>query len=270
MTWEMPGPAWLFCPADRPERYEKAAAAADVVIVDLEDAVAPADKAAARQALVGNPLEPERTVVRVNAYGTAEHSRDLQALAGTRYRRLMLPKCEAVEQVASLTECEVIALVESPMGALRVGDVMHVDNAIGVMWGAEDLLAGLGGNASRHADNSYRDVARHVRSSTLLAAKAHGKFALDAVYLDIRDSDGLRAEADDAVAVGFDAKVAIHPGQVPVIRAAYAPSPDELAWARRLLAEVPNNRGVFAFEGRMVDGPVVVHAERIVARAGRT
>lgn len=270
MTWEMPGPAWLFCPADRPERYEKAAAAADTVILDLEDGVAPADKAAARQALVDTPLDAERTVVRVNAYGTEEHTRDLQALAGTRYRRLMLPKCEAVEQIASLTECEVIALVESPMGALRVGDLMHVDNAIGVMWGAEDLLAGLGGNASRHADNSYRDVARHVRSSTLLAAKAHGKFALDSVYLDIGDLDGLRAEADDAVAVGFDAKVAIHPGQLPVIRAAYAPSPDELSWARRVLAEVPKNRGVFAFEGRMVDGPVVLHAERIVYRAERT
>ncbi|MFJ1459868.1 HpcH/HpaI aldolase/citrate lyase family protein [Nocardia sp. N2S4-5] len=270
MTWEMPGPAWLFCPADRPERYEKAAAAADVVILDLEDGVAPGDKAAARQALVDTPLDPERTVVRVNAYGTEEHTRDLKALAGTRYRRLMLPKCEAVEQIASLTECEVIALVESPMGALRIGDAMHVDNAIGVMWGAEDLVAALGGNASRHADNSYRDVARHVRSTSLLAAKAYGKFALDSVYLDIRDLDGLRAESDDAVAVGFDAKVAIHPGQLPVIRAAYAPAPDELAWARRVLAEVPKNRGVFAFEGRMVDGPVVLHAERIVYRAERT
>ncbi|MBF6172736.1 HpcH/HpaI aldolase/citrate lyase family protein [Nocardia blacklockiae] len=267
MTWEMPGPAWLFCPADRPERYEKAAAAADVVILDLEDGVAPGDKAAARAALAATPLDPERTVVRVNAFGTEDHALDLRALVGTRYRRVMLPKCEAREQVASLTECEVIALIESPAGALTVADVMRVDNAIGVMWGAEDLVAALGGNSSRHADNSYRDVARHVRSTALLAAKAHGKFALDSVYLDIRDLDGLRAESDDAVAVGFDAKVAIHPGQLPVIRAAYAPSADEIDWARRVLAEVPKNRGVFAFEGRMVDGPVVRHAERILQRA---
>ena len=79
------------------------------------------------------------------------------------------------------------------------------------MWGAEDLFAVTGGTANRWPDGSYRDVARHVRSQSLLAAKAYGRMALDSVYLDIKDLDGLRAEVDDAVAVGFDAKVAIHP-----------------------------------------------------------
>ncbi|MFC9432499.1 HpcH/HpaI aldolase/citrate lyase family protein [Nocardia sp. NPDC057030] len=269
MTWTMPGPAWLFCPADRPERYEKAAAAADVVILDLEDGVAAGDKAAARKALVTTPLDPETTFVRVNAAGTEEHTLDLAALADTRYRRLMLPKCETAEQITTLAGYEVLALIESPRGALTVGDSMTADNAIGVMWGAEDLVAGLGGQSSRHADGSYRDVARHVRSTSLLAAKASGKFALDSVYLDIRDLDGLRAESLDAVAVGFDGKVAIHPGQVPVIRAAYAPSETEIDWARRVLDEVPKHRGVFAFEGRMVDAPVLRHAEQIVRRAER-
>ncbi|WP_107659424.1 HpcH/HpaI aldolase/citrate lyase family protein [Nocardia suismassiliense] len=269
MTWQLPGPAWLFCPADRPDRYEKAAEAADVVILDLEDGVAAADKAAARKALVETPLDPETTVVRVNAAGTDEHSLDLAALADTGYRRIMLPKCESAEQVSALAEYEVIALIESPLGALTVDRAMTAPNAIGVMWGAEDLVAGLGGNSSRHADGSYRDVARHVRSTTLLAAKAYGKFALDSVYLDIRDLDGLRAEALDAVAVGFDAKVAIHPSQIAVIRAAYAPAAAELDWARRVLDEVPKHRGVFAFEGRMVDAPVLRHAEQIVRRAER-
>ncbi|WP_043602540.1 HpcH/HpaI aldolase/citrate lyase family protein [Nocardia otitidiscaviarum] len=265
--WEMAGPAWLFCPADRPERYAKAAAAADVVIIDLEDGVAEADKAAAREALIATPLDPDRTVVRVNAAGTVEHMLDLDAVARTGYRRLMLPKCESAEQITTLADYEVIALVESPLGALAVGRAVMARNAIGVMWGAEDLVAGLGGNSSRHADGSYRDVARHVRSQSLLAAKAYGKFALDSVYLDIPDLDGLAAEALDAVAVGFDAKVAIHPSQVPVIRRAYAPTGAEIDWARRLLAEVPNHRGVFTFEGRMVDAPVLRHAERIVRRA---
>ncbi|MFE9326325.1 HpcH/HpaI aldolase/citrate lyase family protein [Nocardia sp. NPDC052278] len=267
MSWQMPGPAWLFCPADRPERFEKAAAAADVVILDLEDGVAAGDKAAARKALIETPLDPETTVVRVNAVGTDEHEPDLAALAQTEYRRIMLPKAESAEQLGSLTDYEVIALIESPLGAMAVGRAVLARNAIGVMWGAEDLVAGLGGNSSRHADGSYRDVARHVRSTTLLAAKAYGKFALDSVYLNIRDLDGLRAEAVDAVASGFDAKVAIHPSQVPVIRAAYAPSNDEIDWARRVLDEVPNHRGVFAFEGRMVDAPVLRHAEQIVRRA---
>jgi len=268
-SWQPPGPAWLFCPADRPERYAKAAAAADVVILDLEDGVAPADKAAARTALVSTPLDPERTVVRVNAVGTDEHALDLLALADTRYRRVMLPKTESAEQLSGLADYEVIALIESPLGALAVGRAVLARNAIGVMWGAEDLVAGLGGTGSRHADGSYRDVARHVRSTSLLAAKAYGKLALDSVYLDIADLDGLRAEAEDAVAVGFDVKVAIHPSQVPVIRAAYAPAPAEIDWARRVLAAVPDNRGVFAFEGRMVDGPVLRHAEQILRRAGQ-
>jgi citrate lyase subunit beta/citryl-CoA lyase len=265
--WYPSGPAWLFCPADRPERFEKAAAAADVVILDLEDGVAADDKIAAREALIESPLDPETTVVRVNAVATEELALDLAALANTGYRRIMLPKCESAEQITSLSNYEVIALIESPLGALAVGRAVMARNAIGVMWGSEDLVAGLGGNSSRHTDGSYRDVARHVRSSTLLAAKAYGKLALDSVYLNIRDIDGLRAESLDAVAIGFDIKVAIHPSQVPVIREAYTPSADEVDWARRVLDEVPKHRGVFAFEGRMVDAPVLRHAEHIVRRA---
>jgi citrate lyase subunit beta/citryl-CoA lyase len=111
---------------------------------------------------------------------------------------------------------------------------------------------------------TFRDVARHVRSQSLLAAKAHGRMALDSVYLDIKDLDGLRAEVDDAVAVGFDVKVAIHPGQVSVIRAGYAPLPDQVQWARHVLAAASDERGVFAFGGIMVDAPVLRRAERIV------
>ncbi|SNT42573.1 HpcH/HpaI aldolase/citrate lyase family protein [Rhodococcoides kyotonense] len=266
MTWTPPGPAWLFCPADRPERYFKAAARADVVILDLEDAVAPSDKDAARQALVATPLDPERTVVRVNAHGSRDWSADLDALNDTPYRVVMLPKCESAEQVASLAPRDVVVLVESPLGVVNVADAVTADNAVGAMWGAEDLVAALGGNSSRFADGRYRDVARHVRSHTLLAAKARGLFALDSVFLDIPDLDGLREESDDAVAVGFDGKVAIHPSQVPVIRDAYAPSPEEVDWAQRLLEAVESNRGVFTFEGRMVDAPVIQQAHRIVAR----
>ncbi|MFE3546044.1 HpcH/HpaI aldolase/citrate lyase family protein [Nocardia sp. NPDC059177] len=266
-TWEPTGPAWLFCPADRPERFAKAAAVADVVILDLEDGVAAGDKESARKAMLETPLDPRHTVIRVNAADTADHAADLAALAQTPYRRVMLPKCESAEQVRGLAGYEVIVLIESPLGVVRLAESVAAENAIGVMWGAEDLMAGLGGNSSRHADGSYRDVARHVRSTSLVTAKAFGRFALDSVYLDIKDLEGLAVETLDAVAVGFDAKVAIHPSQVAVIREGYAPDADELDWARRVLAEVPNHRGVFAFEGRMVDAPVLRHAERIVRRA---
>ncbi|KAF0961026.1 HpcH/HpaI aldolase/citrate lyase family protein [Rhodococcus sp. T7] len=267
MSWELPGPAWLFCPADRPERYAKAAAAADVVILDLEDGVAPGDKEAARVALIDTPLDPDRTVVRVNPVGTEDHERDLLALDGTRYTRLMLAKCESADQVLSLAPREVIALVESPLGALAVTEIALAASTIGVMWGAEDLVAAMGGNSSRREDGSYRDVATQVRSSTLLAAKGYHRLALDSVYLDIKDLDGFRAEALDAVAVGFDVKVAIHPSQVAVIREAYAPSDEDVDWATRVLAAVADQRGVFAFEGKMVDAPVLRHAEAILRRS---
>ena len=259
------GPAWLFCPADRPDRFEKAAATADVVILDLEDGVAAKDREAARHALIETPLDPHRTVVRVNPSATADHKLDLKALARTEYSTVMLAKTESAQQVNALTPLDVVVLIETPLGALHVVDLARVPNAIALMWGAEDLFAVLGGTANRQADGTYRDVARNVRSQTLLAAKAYGCTALDSVYLDIKDLDGLRTEADDAVAVGFDAKVAIHPSQVAVIRSAYAPTPDQVEWARHVLAAARDQRGVFQFEGLMVDAPVLRRAERIVA-----
>ncbi|TRW88494.1 CoA ester lyase [Mycolicibacterium sp. 018/SC-01/001] len=267
MTLDAPGPGWLFCPADRPERFEKAAAAADVVILDLEDGVAAKDRDAARAALIATPLDPARTVVRVNPVGTPDHADDLEALAQTGYGAVMLAKTETTDQVASLAPRQVVVLVETPSGALRVAELAGVANTYAVMWGAEDLFALTGGTANRWPDGTYRDVARHVRSQTLLAAKAHGRLALDSVYLDIRDVAGLRAESDDAVAVGFDAKVAIHPTQVAVIRSAYTPTEEQVDWARRVLDTARTQRGVFAFGGIMVDAPVLRRAERIVSLA---
>jgi citrate lyase subunit beta / citryl-CoA lyase len=261
------GPGWLFCPADRPERFEKAAAAADVVILDLEDGVATKDRQAARTALLDTPLDPARTVVRVNPVTTPDHALDVEALKATDYTTVMLAKTETAEQVASLAPLDVVVLVETPLGALAVTETARVDNAFAVMWGAEDLFAATGGTANRWPDGSYRDVAKHVRSQSLLAAKAFGRMALDSVYLDIKDLDGLRAETDDAVAVGFDAKVAIHPTQVAVIRAGYAPTDAQIEWARAVLARASAERGVFQFEGQMVDMPVLRRAERIVALA---
>lgn len=258
------GPGWLFCPADRPERFEKATAAADVVILDLEDGVAARDREAARKALIDTPLDPTRTVVRVNPVTTADHVLDIAALKSTDYTTVMLAKTETAEQVASLAPLDVVVLVETPLGALSVSETTRVDNAVAVMWGAEDLFAVLGGTANRHADGSYRDVAKHVRSQSLLAAKAYDKMALDSVYLDIKNLDGLRAETDDAVAVGFDAKVAIHPIQVAVIRAGYAPTDAQVRWARAVLDAARSERGVFQFDGQMVDMPVLRRAERIV------
>lgn len=270
MNLQAAGPGWLFCPADRPERFAKAAAAADVVILDLEDGVAEADKPAARKALQETPLDPERTVVRINAADTAEYPLDLEALAGTAYTTVMLSKTESAAQVTALAPRDVIALLETPRGAVFATEIAAAQGTVALMWGAEDLVATLGGSSSRKADGSYRDVAHHVRSTALLTASTFGRVALDAVHLDIRDLDGLRDEAEDAVALGFAGTVCIHPSQITVVREAYRPSEERLDWARRVLTAARSERGVFAFEGQMVDSPVLKHAQMTLRRAGET
>jgi citrate lyase subunit beta/citryl-CoA lyase len=264
------GPALLFCPADRPDRCAKAVERADAVIVDLEDAVADDAKHGARLALVASTLDPERVIVRVNPASTAHLADDLAALLTTEYRTVMLAKCEGTADLVGLEEFEVIALCETARGVLAAAEVAALPNVSALMWGAEDLVASLGGSSSRHVDGRYRDVATHARSQVLLAAGAHGVAAIDTVHLEIADVDGLRAEAEDAAALGFAATACIHPSQVAVVREAYRPDPERLAWARDVLAAAAaSEAGVFAFRGEMVDAPVLRQAEALVRRAGR-
>jgi citrate lyase subunit beta/citryl-CoA lyase len=261
------GPALLFCPADRPDRYEKAAERADAVIIDLEDAVAPARKAAARDAMIGHPLDPDTTIVRVNAFDSGYFADDLMALGQTGYHTIMVAKAENPEQLSGLDRYRVIALCETARGVLAAPALAATKNVVALMWGGEDLVASLGGSSTRFADGSYRHIAQHARSSILLAAGASGKAAIDTIHLDIADLAGLAAEAEDAVAVGFAATACIHPDQVATIREAYRPTPEEVAFARELLDAAAGQRGVFRFRGQMVDGPVLRHAEHVVRRA---
>ncbi|MFK0008737.1 HpcH/HpaI aldolase/citrate lyase family protein [Paenarthrobacter sp. NPDC090520] len=268
------GPALLFCPADRPERFGKAADRADAVILDWEDAVAPADKQRAREAVLAQQgaggLEPSRTIVRVNPVGSPDFELDLAALEKTPYRTVMLAKAEDASQVKALEGYRVIALCETAAGVVNAASIAAQPNVVALMWGAEDLLASLGGLSSRNDDGGYRAVALHSRSAVLLAAKAAGKEAIDAVYVNIPDLDGLSAEAEDAVASGFGAKACIHPNQVAVVREAYAPAPEAVAHASELLeAATAAGSGVFQFKGKMIDGPILKHAESVLRRAGR-
>ncbi|HIW68125.1 MAG TPA: CoA ester lyase [Candidatus Dietzia merdigallinarum] len=278
-AWIPPGPALLFCPADRPERYGKAADRADVVIIDLEDAVAPAGRPAAREALTASELDPDRTIVRVNPVDTDDHAADLEALAATGYRCVMLAKTESAAQVTdvhSATGAAVLALVETPLGVVRAEEIAAAPGCAGLMWGAEDLLAAMGGSTSRFSAaeaggprvaGEYRDVPRHARARVALAAAAFGRWAVDSVHLDIADEAGQRAEALDAVALGYVGTACIHPSQVAVVRGAYAPDDDDVAWARRVLDAAEHEKGVFQLDGRMVDGPVFRQAEATLRRA---
>ena len=261
------GPAILFCPADRPDRYRKAMDRADAIILDLEDAVAPQERKQARQSLIANPMDPDRTIVRINPADTEDFALDLNALRQTRYQHVMLAKTEDPESLERLANYSVVALCETAKGAINAAAIASAPDVVALMWGAEDLVASLGGSSSRRPDGRYREVVRHARSQVLLAAGAAGKAALDSVYIDIADLDGLRDESDDAVASGFAAKASIHPGQMPVIHASFVPGPAEVAQAQRMLAAAEQCGGVFTFEGRMVDGPVLRHARKTLARA---
>lgn len=261
------GPAILFCPADRPDRYAKALERADAVILDLEDAVAAENRDGARRMLIEHPLDPTRTIVRVNPVGSPDFAADLAALQQTGYRTVMLAKTERFEDPAKVSDYAVVALCETALGILNAPDIASAPNVVALMWGAEDLVASLGGSSSRRESGSYRDVAVHARSRVLLAAGAFGKVAIDSVYLDIPDHAGLLGEAVDAQASGFGAKASIHPGQMQVIRQAFTPTPDQVDRARRILAAAGDTGGVFTFEGQMVDEPLLRHARAILVRA---
>lgn len=265
------GPALLFCPGDRPDRFAKAAERADAVILDLEDAVAPDNKQAAREAVTTAPFDPARTVIRVNPPGTADFAADMRALANTAVQYVMLPKAESADDVTALTTAlpaaEVVPLCETARGVLAAPDLAARPGVVALMWGAEDLIASLGGTSSRFGDGTYRDVARHARSAVLLAARSRGLGAIDAIHTDIADTDGQHAEAQDAAASGFTATACIHPAQVPVIRSAYSPTQAQLDWADRLLSAAEQaGTGVFQFEGAMVDEPILRHARLLAAR----
>lgn len=266
MTLDM-GPALLFCPADRPERFAGALQKADAVILDLEDAVLPDAKAEARGNIIAADLDPARVIVRVNPPETAEFALDVEAVGRTPFRTVMVAKSEDPAAFDAFgAEYGLIALCETARGVHRAADIAGHERTVGLMWGAEDLVASLGGMSSRFPDGRYRDVARTARAQVLLAAGAFGRTAIDAVHLDLDDTDGLAAEAADAAASGFGATACIHPEQVAVIRDAYRPGEATLTWARTVLDAAQGERGVFRFEGRMIDEPVLRHARAVLSR----
>ncbi|MGC5223004.1 HpcH/HpaI aldolase/citrate lyase family protein [Micromonospora sp. DT81.3] len=263
------GPALLFCPADRPERFAKALERADAVILDLEDAVSATSKTAARGAVIESDLDPDRVIVRINPPGTEEFASDLSTLSQTDYRTVMVAKAEGVKVLKAIDpRFSLIALCETARGVAAAEKLAASPQVTALMWGAEDLVASLGGSSSRKPNGRYRDIARYARSRVLLAGGARGKAVIDAVHLDIADTKRLAIEAADAAASGFAATACIHPSQVDVIRDAYRPAEKDLTWAQSVLAAARGERGVFTYGGSMVDEPVLRHARAMLRRAG--
>lgn len=277
--------SFLFVPADSPRKLEKAAGSgADVVIFDLEDAVAPGAKDTARallaqhlsQRAAGGPL----VAVRVNALDSGHCAADVAAVAPLAPDMVMLPKAEGPEDLARLDA--LLRRAESVPGAIGLLAVATETPAAvlslaaqdwrhprlrGLLWGGEDLAATLGATANRDAAGAYTGPFALARNLCLLAARRAGVLAIDAVHTDFRDTDALRAEAESARRDGFDGKAAIHPAQVPVINAVFEPSAAERDWAARVLEALEQaGGGVAVLDGAMIDAPHAARARRILAR----
>lgn len=271
--WLPPGPALLFAPADRPERFGKAAGRADGVIVDLEDGAAAADPVAKRANVLAHPLDPARTILRVSGPDAPTFADDARLVHESPYDVVMLPKVRdrIPEELAGL---RVIAMIETPQAMLAAGDIAAHPDVVGLFWGAEDLAAELGGTSSRRTvaedpARSYRQPQQLARTLTLVHAAAAGKVAIDAVHADFRDEEGQYLEALDAAGAGFAATACIHPAMVPAVRRAYFPAEEELARARAILARAGEHQGAFQLDGEMIDAPIVRQAALIARRAGR-
>jgi citrate lyase subunit beta/citryl-CoA lyase len=282
----------LFVPGDSEKKLEKGfQSGADVVIVDLEDSVASANKAAARAVAAGfiaarRKETAAKLYIRVNDLSTGLTDDDLAAVVGAAPDGIMLPKANSSmdathlsaklrvhEAQQGLTDgaTKIIAIMtETAIGALAAPTWRDANPRLeGLTWGAEDLSASIGARATRDNRGRYTDVFRFARTMTILAASASEVAAIDTVFVNFRDTDGLRAECDEAERDGFTGKMAIHPAQVPIINEAFTPSAEAVARSQAVVEafRAAGNPGVVGIEGKMYDRPHLRLAERLLMRA---
>ncbi|WP_374143899.1 CoA ester lyase [Sphingomonas sp.] len=269
----------LFVPGDRPDRMAKAAMLdADALILDLEDAVALSAKPAARAAIAAFLAEPRRQLlfVRVNPLDSGLIDDDLAAILPAAPDGIMLPKAEGGASLATLAarltgDTLILPIAtETPAAIFGMGSYGGVSERLcGLTWGAEDLPAAIGASTSREADGSYTAPYQLARSLTLFGAHAAGVPAIETVYPDFRDLDGLAAYAARGRRDGFTGMMAIHPAQVAVINAAFSPSDAEIAHARAIIDLFAANpgAGALSLDGKMIDAPHLKAAQALMARA---
>jgi citrate lyase subunit beta/citryl-CoA lyase len=270
--------SWLFVPADSDRKILKALeCGADAIIFDLEDSVAPGQKAAAREVLKGLPRRTGGPAwwLRVNPLGSEEHKKDLELLGSADLTGIILPKTETgadVTQLAHRTGSIPIHAIVTETAASLFGLLSYRDPKsplVAMSWGAEDLSANLGASSKYNSSGALSFTYQMARSLCLAGAVAAGVQPVDTIFADFRDEDGVLAEAQAAARDGFTGKLAIHPNQVAPINAAFTPSPDEVAHARAIVNAfgAAPSAGVLSVDGRMVDRPHLLQAKRVLARA---
>lgn len=278
----------LFVPGDSERKQDKARdSAADALILDLEDSVAPERLPAAREivkAHLASPSaagSPERWV-RVNGPASGLMADDLAAVVPAGPAGLVIPKVSDADEVRALdrelsqlekragraagTTRLILIATETARGVQSAAGYHSLPRVSGITWGAEDLAAALGATTNRDPDGAYAFTFRLARSLCLLAAASMGAQAIDGVYVEFRDTQGLEREAAAARREGFLGKLAIHPDQVPVINAVFTPDAAEVERAKRIVAAfaAAPQAGVLSLDGRMIDRPHLVQARRVL------
>ena len=270
--------SWLFVPADSERKIEKALAThADAVIFDLEDSVVPARKPDAREILKNLPEREDGPDwwVRINPIGTDHHKEDLELISRGDIGGLVLPKAEGGWDVIELAHrtgnIPIHAIVtETPASLFALLSYRDPKSPLVAMsWGAEDLSAALGASSKYDASGDLAFTYQMARSLCLAGAVAANVQPVDGVFADFRDNDGLKKEAEAARREGFTGKLAIHPGQVPIINAAFTPSREEIRHAEAVVAafEANPHSGTVSVGGKMADRPHLEQARRVLGRA---
>ncbi|HVT25137.1 MAG TPA: CoA ester lyase [Rhizomicrobium sp.] len=278
--------SFLFVPADSEKKLAKAETSpADALILDLEDAVASANRPAARKlahAYVSARKSRASFWVRINPVGTPDYSADLEAIVSAKPDGVIVPKPDGPHALRildnDLTAYEarhglplggiktLPVATETPVAVMSLMDYRSPPPRLAALsWGAEDLSAALGAASNRDETGEFFFTYKMVRSLVLIAAKAAGVAAIETLHADFRDSKGLDRVARAAQREGFSGMFAIHPDQVEIINAAFTPSEADVAHARRVVEAFASGAGVASLDGKMLDQPHLVQARHVLA-----
>ena len=283
----------LFVPGDSEKKFARASTSgADVLILDLEDAVAPSMKADARVRVAewldrAGEIEPA-LFVRVNPLGTGLTDDDLAAVVRPGLAGILVPKANGAQDVATIaavidrleaaagmpagTVTIMVVATETPQAMFALGSYTPPHpRLVGLTWGAEDLAAAIGATANKEADGQWTEPYRFARSLCLFAAASAQVAPVDTLYADFRDAEGLEADCRRARRDGFTGRIAIHPDQVDTINRCFSPSEAEIADARRIVAAFAANPelGTIGIDGKMYDIPHLKAAQKTLAAAGK-
>ncbi len=258
----------LFTPGDRPDRFEKGwTASGGALILDLEDGVAPERKAAARKAVADWISPARRPLVRLNAMDTAAFSEDAAALSGVEVPMIVLAKTQSADDVKAVRavwpRAALFPLIESPEGLARLAEIAAAPGVAQLAFGALDLHAAVG---MRFPESSF---IAHCRIQITLASRiARLAAPIDSPFPGFKDAEAVAADAQSASALGFAAKLCIHPAQLGPVRDAFRPTSEEIAWAREVVAAGAAG-GAASVRGAMVDAPVLASARQVLERDER-